>query len=58
MDKVILKYIDVTQAFKGSEISEAQRKINEYLVEKNLDVISVSMCKEDTNKYIFALTLR
>ena len=36
----------------------AEKKINEFIYENNLDVISVSLFKENEDEYIFTLTLQ
>ncbi len=58
MEKVILVEINVRSYFRDSKVKKAQEKINEYIKEHCLDVISVSLFKEDEDNYLFTLTLR
>lgn len=58
MKKVILKKIDVRCFVGSAKLSGAEQRINEYIIEEKLDVISVSLFKEDDDTYIFSLTLR
>ena len=58
MDKVILVEINVRSKTRSYKVKGAQEKINEYIKENCLDVISVSLFKEDEDNYLFTLTLR
>lgn len=58
MDKVILVEIKVRSYGRDFKVKTAQEKINEYIIEHDLDVISVSLFKEDEDNYLFTLTLR
>lgn len=58
MSKVILVEIDVRNYLRSCKRENAQKMINEYIADKNLDVISASLFIENEDKYIFTLTLR
>lgn len=58
MNKVVLVKINVRSYFRDAKLNAAQEKINEYIHDNSLDVICVSLFKEDENEYIFTLTLR
>lgn len=58
MNKVIIKTINVKSILASAKVKAAENKINEFIDENNLDVISVSLFKESENEYIFTLTLR
>lgn len=58
MKKVILVEINVRSYTNSYKLNGAQEKINEYIIENNLDVISASLFKESNDKYIFTLTLK
>ena len=58
MSKVILVEIDVRRYFSDCKRKKAQEMINEYIADKNLDVISASLFIENEDKYVFTLTLR
>lgn len=57
MKKVILIEINVSAYFGEVKLKKSQEKINEYIEKKDLDVSSVSLFKENEDKYIFTLTL-
>lgn len=59
MNKVIIKTINV-RSYVGSvaKVNAAENEINRIIDENNLDVISVSLFKENEDEYIFTLTLR
>lgn len=58
MDKVILVEINVRSHLDSGKVKAAQSKINEYIRENLLDVLSVSLFKEDKDNYIFTITTR
>lgn len=58
MDKVILVEINVKSYFRDSKVKAAQDKINEYISERRLDVISVSLFRSDEDNFLFTLTTR
>ena len=58
MKKIKLVKINVRSYMRDSKFQAAEDKINEYIVNSNLDVISVSLFKENEDEYIFTLTLR
>lgn len=58
MDKVILVEINVRSYLDSGKVEAAQQKINEYIRENLLDVLSVSLFKEDKDNYIFTITTR
>ena len=58
MDKVVLVKVNVRSYLRDGKLNAAQTKINEYIRDNSLDVICVSLFKEDENEYIFTLTLR
>lgn len=58
MDKVILVEINVRGYFRDSQVKAAQDKINEYISERRLDVISVSLFRSDEDNFLFTLTTR
>lgn len=59
MNKVIIKTINV-RSYIGSvaKVKAAENEINKFIDDNNLDVISVSLFKENEDEYIFTLTLR
>lgn len=57
MEKIILIEINVSEYFRDTKLKKAQEKINEYIKKEDLDVSSVSLFKENEDKYIFTLTL-
>ena len=58
MYSVILKNIDVGSFFSDSKKKKAQEKINAYIAENELDVVSVSLFKENEDNYLFTITVR
>ena len=58
MDKVILEKVNVRSFTHSTKLKSAQKKINEYIMENNLDVICVSLFKENDDEYLFTLTVR
>jgi hypothetical protein len=58
MKKVIIKTINVRSYMQDVKTQTAEKKINEFIYENNLDVISVSLFKENEDEYIFTLTLQ
>ena len=58
MAKIILKNIDVHSFFRDSKLNKAEEQINAFIREEGIDVISVSLFKEDEDNYLFTLTVR
>lgn len=58
MDKVILVEVNVWGYARDSKVKTAQNKINEYISEHNLDVISASLLRSDEDNFLFTLTMR
>lgn len=58
MEKVILKEVNVRRFLRSGKVKGAQEEINMFIKENCLDVISVSLFKEDEDNYLFTLTLR
>ena len=58
MNKVIIKTINVRSYVASTKVKAAENTINKFIDENNLDVISVSLFKENEDEYIFTLTLR
>lgn len=58
MNKVIIKTINVRSYVASAKVKAAENTINKFIDENNLDVISVSLFKENEDEYIFTLTLR
>lgn len=58
MNKVIIKTINVRSYVASAKVKAAEKTINKFIDENNLDVISVSLFKENEDEYIFTLTLR
>lgn len=58
MNKVIIKTINVRGYVASAKVKAAENEINKIIDENNLDVISVSLFKENEDEYIFTLTLR
>lgn len=58
MNKVIIKTINVRSYVTSAKVKAAENTINKFIDENNLDVISVSLFKENEDEYIFTLTLR
>lgn len=58
MDKVILVEVNVRNYLRDSKVKAAQDKINEYIRDSHLDVLSVSLFKNDDDNYIFTITTR
>lgn len=56
MKKVILHKINVGSFFSDVKLRVAQEKINEYIIENHLNVVSVSLFKESDDEYLFTLT--
>jgi hypothetical protein len=54
--KIILEMVNV-RSFVGSKKQDAaERKINEYITENNLEVISTSLFIKSDDEYLFTLT--
>lgn len=55
MRNVILYKVNVRDYVSTEKVKGAQKKINEYINTNNLNVVSVSLFKEDDD-YLFTLT--
>ncbi len=58
MDKIILVEINVGSYLRDSKVKAAQEKINEYIRNNHLEVLSVSLFKNDEDNYLFTITTR
>ncbi|WP_394887667.1 hypothetical protein [Clostridium butyricum] len=56
MKKIILHTVNVERFVRSAKQKGAQDKINEFITENNLNVISVSLFKENEDEYLFTLT--
>lgn len=56
MKRVILHKVNVKSFFSSAKLKTAQDKINEYIIENKLNVVSVSLYKENDDEYLFTLT--
>ncbi len=56
MKKVILHKVNVRSFISSGKLKAAQDKINEYIIENRLSVLSVSLYKENDDEFLFTLT--
>lgn len=56
MKRVVLKKINVCSFIRDAKQRAAEDKINAFIRENNLNVVSVSLFIEDEDNYIFTLT--
>ena len=58
MNKVILVRINVGKYGSNEKASKAQKKINEYIADKKINLVAASLFKENEDEYLFALTVK